>query len=286
MYHYLFTNDLRISTLDESLKKAGNCFLTNTVPTATEDKSTNNNMMTLGFYFTLNANSNCAKMAAAGNTRAVVLNFIKKFQYPNLRTTTAFNESKTDNIQLAPMRIIVKILYTMSLLYGESVSYLTKNEIKYFIFYNESVAKKRNPNIGELISDIVEYRKTNVFPTSVNTNENEHEWKHEDRQIREMLKVLQWSGCITEKDGNYIIDNDKLSNRNKADVFDIITCNSFWSGESIESYRDYMDLPEIIEDVNDSNVDDDCEEVLSIIYLVFTSKIKMMHFRKRIHMFV
>ena len=51
MYHYLFTNDLRISVLDESLKKAGHCFATNTVPSSTVDKSANNNMMTLGFYF-------------------------------------------------------------------------------------------------------------------------------------------------------------------------------------------------------------------------------------------
>ena len=65
MYHYLFTNDLRISVLDESLKKAGQCFATNTVPPSSVDKSANNNMMTLGFYFTLNENSNCAKAAAA-----------------------------------------------------------------------------------------------------------------------------------------------------------------------------------------------------------------------------
>ena len=86
MYHYLFTNDLRISVLDTSLQKAGECFVTNTVPSSAEDKSANNNMMTLGFYFTLNENSNCAKAAANGDVRAVVLNFIKKFQFPNLRT--------------------------------------------------------------------------------------------------------------------------------------------------------------------------------------------------------
>ena len=63
MYHYLFTNDLRISVLDDSLQKAGHCFVTNTVPSSTVDKSANNNMMTLGFYFTLTESSNCAKAA-------------------------------------------------------------------------------------------------------------------------------------------------------------------------------------------------------------------------------
>ena len=65
MYHYLFTNDLRISVLDDSLQKAGHCFVTNTVPSSTVDKSANNNMMTLGFYFTLTESSNCAKAAEA-----------------------------------------------------------------------------------------------------------------------------------------------------------------------------------------------------------------------------
>jgi len=265
MYHYLFTNDLRISVLDESLKKAGHCFATNTVPSSTVDKSANNNMMTLGFYFTLTENSNCAKVAAAGNTRAVVLNFIKKFQFPNMRTSAAFNECKEDGIKLAPMRVIVKLLYTMNLLHGELVAHLSKDEIKNFIFYNDKVAKKKNPDIGQLITDILEYRKTGIFPESICTNEAEHEWKHEDRQIREMLKVLQWSGCITEKEGNYVIDNDELSNQNKADVFDIITCDTFWEGSTIESYREYMDMPDIIDETDDNseNVNDDCEEVFN-----------------------
>lgn len=250
MYHYLFTNDLRISALDESLKKAGHCFVTNTVPSSNEDKSANNNIMTLGFYFTLNKSSNCAKIAESGNTRAVVLNFIKKFQFPNMRTKAAYNDAKNDGIKLVPMRVIVKVLYTMNLLHGNLNAYLTKQEIKDFIFYNSEVAKKENPDVGKLIVEIIEYRKTGVLPESISTSEDEHEWKHEDRQIREMLEILKWSGCITEKDGKYVIDNDELSSQNKADVFDIITCNSFWEGNTIQSYREYMDISEYILDVD------------------------------------
>ena len=256
MYHYLFTNDLRISVLDESLKKAGHCFVTNTVPTATEDKSANNNMMTLGFYFNLNGNSNCAKNAESGNTRAVVLNFIKKFQFPNMRTSAAFNASKEDGIMLVPMRLIIKLLYAMSLLYGNTTAYLTKDEIKYFIFYNDSAAKTKFPNISELIKDIIDYRRTGNYPSSVSLNEVDHEWKHEDRQIREMLKVLQWSGCISEKDGKFVIDNDELTRNNKADIYDIITCNSFWDGDTKESYCSYMDM-----DISDVSREDDEEEI-------------------------
>lgn len=263
MYHYLFTNDLRISVLDESLAKAGKCFATNTVPSSTEDKSANNNMMTLGFYFNLTDNSNCAKVAASGDVRTVVLNFIKKFQFPNLRTNAAYMDSKSDGIILAPMRTIVKILYTMNLLNGGPGSHLSKEEIKYFVFYNEKVAKTKHPDIPMLIKDIYEYRRSNVLPDYIDSNEENHDWKHEDRQIREMIKVLLWSGCVIEKEGLYFIDNNNLSQRNKADIFDIITCNTYWEGTTIESYREYMDLES--SEVNYDNgssreVEDDVDE--------------------------
>ena len=86
MYHYNFTNDLRISTLDEILRDAANAYLTDTVPSASEDKSKNNNYNTVGFYFNLKAKGNCAKLASKNQIKKVVLNFIKKFQYPNPRT--------------------------------------------------------------------------------------------------------------------------------------------------------------------------------------------------------
>ena len=245
MYHYLFTNDLRISVLDTSLQKAGECFVTNTVPSSTEDKSANNNMMTLGFYFTLNEQSNCAKAAANGDVRAVVLNFIKKFQFPNLRTNAAYMDCYNDGITLAPMRMIVKLLYTMNLMYGSLVAYLTKDEIKYFIFYNENVAKKKHPDIVQLIQSIIQYRKDGVYPPEVDTDDNNHDWKHEDRQIREMIKVLQWSGCVKEIEGKYVIDNNELSRGNKADIFDIINYDKMWEGTTLQSYREYMDMDEV-----------------------------------------
>ena len=63
MYHYNFTNDLRISNLDSTLKDAAHAFLTDTVPSSTVDKSKNNNFMTVGFYFNLKAKGICAKLA-------------------------------------------------------------------------------------------------------------------------------------------------------------------------------------------------------------------------------
>lgn len=243
MFHYLFTNDLRISNLAESLKKTGKCYVTNTVPTASQDKSANNNMKTLGFYFNFTQESNCAKEAMDGNARGVVLNFIKKFQFPNLRTQESFNDSKNDGIILAPMRMIIKVLYVMNLLFDKKDAYLTKNEIKYFIFYNSDVAKTENPDVVELIRSLLKYRKTEVFPESISTESDEQLWKQEERQLREMVKVLTWSGCVKEDSEKILISEEQLSRDNKADIYEIINYSDYWEGDTLDSYQKYMDMP-------------------------------------------
>lgn len=248
MFHYSFTNDLRIKTLDTSLKKASICFINNTIPSSSENKSLNNNIKTLGFYFNLTKNSNCAKVASTGDVRTVVINFIKKFQFPNLHSKSNFNDCCNDNIMLAPMRTIVKLLYTMDLLYDDNISYLTREEIKNFIFYNEEVAKKKNFDMFKLISDIIEHRKNGNYPKYINLNSADHKWNQEDRQMREMLNVFNWSGFIINNNEKYIINHHDLSNNNKADIFDIINYNQFWDGNSIDSYRQYMDLEQDIFD--------------------------------------
>lgn len=243
MYHYLFTNDLRISTLDDALKEAGICFVEETVPSASENKSANNNMKTLGFYFNLTNNSNCAKLAAKGNIKAVVLNFIKKFQFPNLRTVESLNECKNDGILLAPMRIIVKVLFMMNLLSESDSAYITREEIKMFIMYNDNIAKSQVHDYIRLINDIKNYRNTGEYPSYISLNEAEHFWKHEERQIREMVKILTWSGCISEiSDGKLVISNDELLPENKAAVYDIINYNKYWNGDNLDDYQRYMDI--------------------------------------------
>ena len=255
MYHYLFTNDLRISLLDTSLQHAGQCFVTGTVPLPTVDKSANNNMKTLGFYFNLTADSVCTKEAAKGNIREVVYNFIKKFQFPNPRTTESQNNSTVDGITLAPMRVIIKLLYTMNLLYGESTAYLTRDEIKYFVFYNDAVAKTTRIDFIQLVTDINSYRSNNTYPVYISTNDADHEWNHEARQIREMISILKWSGCVAEVDDKIILSNDHLSKENKAAIYDIINYDKFWTGSTIESYREYMDMDISMSDGIQTSID-------------------------------
>ena len=250
MYHYLFTNDLRISHLEDSLAEAGECFKNDCVPSASEDKNANNNMNTLGFYFNLTQTSRCAVECANRNVRTVVLSFIKKFQFPNPRTKDSFENTITDGIRIAPMRVILRLLYMMNM-QGVSNSYLTKSEIADFVFFNDAVAKTNKIDYLTIIKQIEEYRATGSLPISIEKDESKRQWKQETRQVREMVKVLTWSGCVVEEsDGNILLESDSLTKSNKADLFDILTYEDFWNpvGDNFndikKSYQKYMDLQE------------------------------------------
>lgn len=258
MYHYLFTNDLRISKLNDSLIAAANCYVTDTVPSASEDKNRNNNMMTLGFYFNLTKESNAAAMCSKGKVRETILNFIKKFQFPNPRTDEHLKEEINDGITLAPLRTIVKMLYFMSIICPEQ-AYLTETETLDFIFYNSAIAKEKSPDILSNINDLLKYRKTGEYPHTISLNPEDRNWKHQDRQIGEMMTVLLWSGCVSKnKAEQYYICDSSLTKDNKAYLYELLNYNDFWIpeigktyAELRESYQEYMD----IEGINDSEED-------------------------------
>lgn len=251
MYHYLFTNDLRISTLDRSLKEAADCFVKDCVPSAKEDKNASNNMNTLGFYFNLTKNSKCSLECAQGNIRKVVLNFIKKFQFPNPRTTNSLKNAIKDNIQIAPMRIIVQTLYIMMII-DPNRAFLFNSEIAEHIFFNDSIAKNQNPDIVNLAKIIINSnnRTDTSIPDDAVLNQKGIYWNQCKRQIREMVNVLCWSGCIEkDKNGAIRIRYNNLSRDNEADLFEIITYNKFWHYDSTKNeasnkleYQSYMDI--------------------------------------------
>lgn len=241
MYYYNFTNDLRISNLDGILKDAANAFLVGPFPNASDEKSKNNNYNTVGFYFNLKAKGSCAKLASQGNISKVVLNFVKKFQFPNPRTPEDLRKTSENNIKLAPMREIIKLLFVLSLINTEE-SFLTENEIVNFIFYNDNVAKRENYNLLNTAQQIILYRKNKIYPDNINTNKTEHEWNQPERQVREMIKTLMYTGCIIETDDKKIkLISNNIRRDNEADLFEIINYDVFWSGSTLEDYQLYMD---------------------------------------------
>ena len=275
MFHYLFTNDLRISNLESFLTEAGKCFVEDTVPSAAEDKNANNNMNTLGFYFNLTKDSNCAKACKNGDVRKVVLNFIKKFQFPNPRTTDSLNQAVNDDITLAPMRIILQLLYIMGMADSDK-AYLTKAEIAEYIFFNEDVAKKVQPDVIGLAKMILEKRNRGIspdFPTDEQLENNDCYWKQCKRQVREMVKVLCWSGCVKEdSNGAISIFHENLTRENKADLFEILTYRGRWipdsnknANENKQSYQQYMDIDDLEDTKEEQDKVDEYRRAAKII---------------------
>ncbi len=232
--HYLFTNDMRDSVLDSKAQEFACMFLNNTVPSANDNKSLNNSANTIGFYLNLINKGNVALVAANGDIRSVVLNFIKTFQYPNPRTKDSFIATVRDGIQLAPMREIIKILFLYNQIFPDK-AYLTIDEIRHFVFFNEKIAFCKTPNRVEVINDIEAYRATNELPSCI-VPEDERDWKYEPRQLSCFLGIMAWSGFIDiDKDGVVklvIPGQDDL--QYKAALLEVIMFNEYWEYGEID----------------------------------------------------
>ena len=248
MYYYNFTNDWRISTLDEVIKEAGIAWMTDTVPKRNDDKSKHNNYSNLGFYFNLKAKGNCAKLAQKGNTKKVILNFIKKFQFPNPHQKDELKKTKEYGILISPFRDTVKLIHLLGLIDSNS-GYLTNEEIANFIYFNDDLAKRKDYNLVKTANQILEYRKTKILPNNINTNESEHEFNQPIRQIREVNQIFKYSGCIEQTPNCELrIIKDELNRDIEADLFEIINYNSYWTGTTKEEWQEYMDKMTLTED--------------------------------------
>lgn len=262
MFHYLYTNDMRVSNLEEKATSFAKMFLTDSVPSASEDKSTNNNANTIGFYLNLINKGNSAKLAAKGDVRSVVLNFIKTFQFPNPRTKESFENAVSDGIKLAPMREIIKILFIYYQMNSGEV-YLTKDEIVNFIFYNENIALQIDADRIQLIKQIEEYRTTKNLPSNIAPT-SERIWKHQDRQINELLSVIEWSKFIEVKSDKVVfIVPTKDDSKYKSELLDIIMFDEFWDfndqdniSDLKSSYFEYCDEQISVENIEFENYND------------------------------
>lgn len=243
-YHYLFTNDLRVSELEKKIKEFSKLILEDNVPSANENKSLNNSINSIGFYFNLKNKGKIAKLALNGEIKLVILNFIKKFQYPNPRTKDSLKNSIKDEIQIAPLREILKLLFIANLMYTKE-QYLTENEISDFIFYNSEIAKKKsNINRVEVFKEIISYRETGLKSDNI-AAQNEREWKeNEKRNLRELINILEYSNFIRKESGKIYLKIEKnMSNEEKLMFYDILYFDEYWEISNIN--EDIMNMHEI-----------------------------------------
>lgn len=254
MLRYLFTNDIRINTLNKKLKDTAIMVQTDSVPSAKDNKSLNNNINTLSFYFNLYKDNNNTFLAMNGDIKRVLINYMEKFQFPNPRTRESFENSKEDNIRLKPYQEIIRILYIGR--FNHKDFYLTSEEIFNFVFLNPDVVNNRAKDYNKIIDQIMEYRNTKRIPNKINTKEGEGwVWKQQSRQINEMLGIMNWLDYVKYDNGKLEITNEALSVDTKGALFDILVSDKFLEPENLSfndfknKYIKYMEIP------NESNTE-------------------------------
>ena len=273
MYNYLYTNDMRISDLPDSIKRVSEILLSGMEPYQV-DKSFGNNGATIQFYFNLQDNTETL-IKGKDATLEVIRNFIIKFQFPNTRTPESFRNTLNDKILFAPYRAIVSVLYKLAL-NERNNSHLKHEEILFFFFCNSEVCTNPNFDIDKLISNIISYRDNPYDITSI-VRAN-IKWNQYERQLREMMTVLQYASSIFKNRAGTLSFVMPTSSDDIAFINDIINYNKIWYPSNIEdfnlsnkeyiSYMDTAKTPYYVIELNKSHKSnyETIEEGLQQIY--------------------
>ena len=237
MYRYLFTNDLRTSTLTLLLKDAAN-FDKNNIFT----KGQINSIATARFYFNIYENTNCRRAVLNGDIYKVIVNFVKKFQFPNIRSfkENEYQEQVLSGEKVTPLRTIIKVLYILSYILPDDNNYLTFDEILRFIFLDPQYTNTLDINYLSLINNLLKSR----MEDRTDSDKTSFYWPQSDRQLREMLNILVYIKLVS-------IENERIficRKGNELAIQEIINFNQFWEESTNDivllklSYQKYMDI--------------------------------------------
>lgn len=263
-YSYPFTHNLRDeATFKSNLRLYAGEMLTNYNTYEITNKTNRNKFTELLSYLHLknwnNQPTNMCREITLGNEEEVLLNLLKKFQYPNFCARNGLN-AKDLNIKLIPMRTILKLLYIKHLDTPNTQPYLTREEISLFIFSNPNVYLN-GPDVDHIgfWNHILEFRNTNVTPSFLDTSIS-----IKDRELTDMFKLMSYTGLIlyTKNDGKdcLVLDYLNLTQDLKQATLDIISETSYFDitnndTATKESYYSYMDIPNSYDDSLQPNMD-------------------------------
>jgi len=247
MPKYLFTSDQRISVLSDSIQKVAQHITSGHDLSEITDKSDNNNATTLRSYYNLYEGTEVCERAAT-DPRYAIRNFVLKFQFPNVRTPESLNDCISEHTMLAPFRSTVILLDKMAHDSVDGTSYITYDEILYFVFCNPAVYRTINVKYDSVIKEIFKSREANIdlsdrIAASI-------EWKQYGRQIGELMAVL-FQASNAFKRGNRSINYSINSEPYKEDfdyINSILSYNLFWFpsdytdfNKATKEYISYMD---------------------------------------------
>lgn len=259
MPKYLFSNDQRISELVERIQWVANYVMSGKKLKDIPGKSDNNNAATLEFYYNLYPNTKNTKVAIT-SPKEVIRNFVLKFQFPNPRTIESFNDTLKDNVFVAPYRMVISILVSLAKIEDSDNSYMTLEEILYYVFVNTDVCKNPSVNCDKLAILILQERAVEKDYSSI--IEDNIEWKQYDRQIREMMAVLcKFSECFRLSKGVLEYTHDSIED---GFISKIVEYNYFWIPSnkdnfnlSTKEYISYMDMADTPYNIVEFNKEQD-----------------------------
>lgn len=247
MPKYLFTSDQRISVLLDSIQKVAQHISNGHDLSEISDKSDNNNATTLRSYYNLYEGTEVCEQAAK-EPRYAIRNFVTKFQFPNVRTPESLHDCINERTMLAPFRSTVILLDRMAHKSTDGTSYITYDEILYYVFCNPAVYRTINVNYSVVIKDILKGRESNVDLSEKIASAIE--WKQYGRQIGELMAALFYASDAFKRGSrsiSYSINSDAYY-RDKDFINSILTYNLFWYpsdykdfNKATKEYISYMD---------------------------------------------
>lgn len=261
MLVYHFSNDARFEQVEENLISIATHLQTGQWNHSKHSIDNAKN----GFYplyeliFGLFKDSNNVKLIMNGEFEKVLVEYAKKYQYPNPRQIKVNTmEMQLENGQcLAPIRIIIKLLFLKTLENKEPV--ITIDEIQKYILSNEKIARNEI-DVYELYNDI----KSGSVHSG---DEYEYYGGEEPRFIKSLIGLLNPLAFLNfdRKNNSFTMNFHDLNTENKKYIFEIISYNEFWDfdrnlsrKELAQPYMEYMQA-----DVDEFKVKENKEQYFS-----------------------
>ncbi len=238
--YFNFGQDLKISIFEEALQRYAQLIYNDKLKELSGTAETNTpNQYKSKFFF--KPYSNAGELALEKNYFPVIINYIKKFQYPDNTNKQSRTKCIENNIFLAPNRLIFQLLVSLNGI-DHRFAFLTEDEVYHFVYLRALKKDMSSPDIELITEEILDGRKKQV-----NYNGKAEivlYWNQPTRQYPEsVVAILAYTGLIYTNSENTIFLSKHLTRKQKAYLFEIVTYKKFIKQiVTDEDYADYMDI--------------------------------------------
>lgn len=239
--YFNFGQNIQIKNFDEAIQKYAELIYNDKLKDLSGQVDTNvPNQYKSKFIF--KPNSNAGRLVLNGRIIPVVINHMKKFQYPDFSNPQTKKKCLAANAFVAPYRLIFQILTYMEQVI-EKEAYLTYDEVFQYVYLQSLKEDLSHPNIASIVNRIIKGREQKVFYNAHKTL-YENFWNQPWRQYHEeIVEIMVISGLITRDEDYTIKLISELTTRQKKYLAEIVLYNDFLMSEvTEEDYANYFDL--------------------------------------------